>query len=109
MTLIQITNDYTTTQNNATHVFKVGEKYEVIVPLGGDYVDAIKTKGNEVVYVKIPNGYWQYTASMIDTPASGVGITQNTSTQFSKAETNTKYITLGIVVIGLVSMALIKQ
>ena len=108
MTLIQITNDYTTTQNNLTHTFKVGEKYEVIVPLGGNYVDAIKRQGNEVVYVKIPNGYWQYTASMIDTPISEQIGSSQISNQTTKTETNTKYIILGIVTIGLLSMALIK-
>ena len=109
MTLVQITRDYTTTQNNSTHVFKVGEKYEVIVPLGGNYVEAIKRQGNEAIYVKIPNGYWQYTASIIDTPYGGQVGSFQSNDQKIKSETNAKYIILGIIVIGLVSMTLINK
>jgi hypothetical protein len=112
MTLVQITRDYTTTLNGVTHNFKAGEKYEAFVPLGGNYVDVKKistvggVSGKDVgitVLARVPNGYWQYTASMVEpTPNSQIQGVQNTS----KQDTSIKYIVLGIVAIGLISFAL---
>ena len=115
MTLVQITRDYTTTQNGVTHNFKVGEVYEVTVPLGGNYVDAFKLAPNNTgldsgarINVKIPNGYWQYTSSGIFFPPSSPTTTQGI-VNTPKKDTSVKYIVLGIAVIGLISFALMYK
>jgi len=117
MTLGQITRDYTTIQNGVKHTFKVGEVYEINVPLGGDYVEAKKivassTGGESAVMtlVKIPNGYWQPTTSGVYVPPSSSTQTSSTETNASsKADANIKYIFLGVLLVGAVSYLVMKN
>jgi hypothetical protein len=115
MTLVQITRDYTTTENGITYNFKVNEIYEAVVPLGGNYVEAYRVvagpQGKESAArtrVKVPNGYWQYTNSGVIVPPSPQTPTQGI-TNTSKQDTSIKYIVLGIVAIGLISFALMYK
>jgi hypothetical protein len=117
MTLAEIIKDYTTTQNGVTHNFKVGERYEIFVPMGGNYVEAKKivassTGGESAVMalVKIPNGYWRYTDSMISIqPSSGTQSGATQATGSAKKDANTKYIFLGILLVSAVSYLIIKN
>jgi hypothetical protein len=120
MTLAEIIKDYTTTQNGVTHNFKVGERYEIFVPMGGNYVEAKKTSnsvggvtGKDVqltTLVKIPNGYWQYTDSMIPIqPSSGTQSGATQATGSTKKDANTKYIILGVLLVSAVSYLIIKN
>lgn len=118
MTLVEITKDYSTTLNDVKYDFKVGEIYEVSVPMGGNYVYAYRLAPNKTgldsgarVLVSLPLGNFAYTTSGVKiTPSEDkkeVAPTQNAIN--TKNNTNTKYIVLGIVAIGLLSMALIKK
>jgi|688.fasta_scaffold11311_15 hypothetical protein len=120
MTLAEITKDYTTTQNGITHNFKVGERYEIFVPMGADYVEAKKTAntvggvtGKDVqltTLVKIPNGYWQPTTSGVYVPPSSSTQTSSTETNASsKVDANVKYIFLGVLLVGAVSYLVMKN
>jgi hypothetical protein len=118
MTLVEITKNYSTTKNGVTYDFKVGERYEVSVPLGGNYVQAYKlvpsktnSESGARVLVDIPIGYFAYTSSGVRLePSKEVNNASTMQTTTSnKSQTNTKYIVLGIVAIGLISLVLIKK
>jgi len=119
MTLGQITKDYSTTLNGVVHTFKVGEVYEIDVPLGGDYVEVKKranvggVSGKDVqitTLVKIPNGYWQYTtAGIYIDPSSGTTSSSTDTNASSKVDANVKYIFLGVLLVGAVSYLVMKN
>ena len=123
MTQIRITKEYAA-PNLPALVFKVGEVYDAILPIGGTYTSAtIKraytnpnmynirtTESANLVTVEVPKANWEIFTSMPTYPPNNSGSqqVQTSKTETPKTDKSTKYIILGIAIIGFFSYLAMK-
>ena len=101
--------------------FEVGQIYDAALPFGGAYTYAPvqrvnanpamynirATKSANLVTINVPKEYWEM-FSVVFMPTPTTNPTQGATTQSSKSDKSTKYIILGIAVIGFISYLAMK-
>lgn len=97
--------------------FEAGEVYDAILPIGGAYTSATvervvssaskNTESANLVRISVPKAHWEmFSLTFLQTPNTDP--TQSTSAQAAKSDKSTKYIILGIAVIGFISYLAMK-
>ena len=118
MTQIRITKEYVA-PNFKNLVFKVGEIYDAMLPIGGTYTSAtvkkvyanptVTNESANLVTVNIPKENWEIFTAMPNYPPNNSGSEVLTSkTETAKSDKSTKYIILGIAIIGFFSYLAMK-